>query len=186
MIRPYKTIWTRPLSPLSPLPVSVFKMFVFPTAAAQSLLLHFEMTRFHLNAVSRSFAKICMVHIVADTDWSYGLESFMQGTVFDFSNFAVPNIDYNSKKVQFREAALFASKAYQLSSKIIKIFERSASERPCKWKKFFHKTLILAFEYMHYLLHYFAIFSLLFKDQFLKAFFYFYYNICTIWKIIYI
>ena len=55
-------------------------MFVFPTAAAQSLLLHFEMTRFHLNAVSRSFAKICMVHIVADTDWSYGLESSMQGT----------------------------------------------------------------------------------------------------------
>ena len=78
-------------------------MFVFPTAAAQSLLLHFEMTRFHLNAVSRSFAKICMVHIVADTDWSYGLESFMQGTVFDFSNF-VSNIGSNSKKVHFTEA----------------------------------------------------------------------------------
>ena len=90
----YETIPTYICLPLSPLPVSVFKMFVFPTAAAQSLLLHFEMTRFHLNAVSRSFAKICMVHIVADTDWSYGLESFMQGTVFDFSNF-VSNINSN-------------------------------------------------------------------------------------------
>ena len=41
---------------------------------AQSLPLHFEMTRFHLGAASRSFAKICMVHIVIDIDWNYGLD----------------------------------------------------------------------------------------------------------------
>ena len=101
-------------------------MFVFPTAAAQSLLLHFEMTRFHLNAVSRSFAKICMVHIVADTDWSYGLESFMQGTVFNLSNF-VSNIGSNSKKVHFTEA-----EPNGLPQRLKSNFERSGSEGACE------------------------------------------------------